>query len=298
MVDAGGGESTPVTTCLSETPMWDWTGEHLSFTWGDWRRQTDDLYYPDISQHIGYIDLKKALPADKPTVIVRQSSSEDQSMHWSPNGKWIVFHTHLDGDDIWLKPADGSKPGWPITVGGSETGWPRWSPDGKWIQYPSYRRQSDGSRKSDLFVIGIDQETGKVNSPATAIDLGTFEYDAQQGEWLGGSDDIVFESASGPGKKSLYKVPRIGGQPQLIHNFDSPQVFSGISASPDGQWITYVAPTPAGWIQVYRIAAKGGTATPITFDASHKTQPAYSPDGTRVAFTVFSYQVHFWAIDP
>jgi hypothetical protein len=36
----------------------------------------------------------------------------------------------------------------------------------------------------------------------------------------------------------------------------------------------------------------------ITFDRSHKTQPAWSPDGNTVAFTVWNYDIHFWLLRP
>ena len=41
-----------------------------------------------------------------------------------------------------------------------------------------------------------------------------------------------------------------------------------------------------------------GEASPavqLTQDPSHKTQPAFSPDGARVAFTVWSYEAAFWS---
>jgi WD40-like Beta Propeller Repeat len=297
MAPAEGGPTSPLTTFMSETPSWNWSSSRVSFTWGDWRRQADDLHYPDITQHIGYIDLNDSLPASEPSAIVRQSASEDQSMHWSPNGKWIVFHSHVNGDDVWLVPADGSAEARPITQNGAETGWPRWSPDGNWIQYPSYRRLPNGGRRSDLFVLGIDQNTGEVTREAAPINLEGFSFDAQQGEWLGGSDEIVFEASEGPNSKLLYRVPRSGGIPRLIHRFGSPQVFDGISASPDGRWVAFVAPDPAGWLQIHRVPAAGGLSQVVTTDASHKTQPTYSPDGAHLAFTVFSYKVHFWAVD-
>ena len=39
-------------------------------------------------------------------------------------------------------------------------------------------------------------------------------------------------------------------------------------------------------------------AEQVTSDPTHKTQPAWSPLGDRIAFTVFSYRAHFWRIHP
>jgi Tol biopolymer transport system component len=39
---------------------------------------------------------------------------------------------------------------------------------------------------------------------------------------------------------------------------------------------------------------KGGEAIQLTRDASNKTQPAWSPDGKTVAFTVWNYEAQFW----
>jgi hypothetical protein len=33
----------------------------------------------------------------------------------------------------------------------------------------------------------------------------------------------------------------------------------------------------------------------VTTDPSNKTQPAFSPNGSRIAFTVWSYDVTFWS---
>ena len=34
----------------------------------------------------------------------------------------------------------------------------------------------------------------------------------------------------------------------------------------------------------------------MTFDPTDKVHPAYSPDGERIAFTVFRYAAHFWRL--
>ena len=107
IVDAAGGVTRPLATFQSETPSWDPTGRWLGITYGTWRRLTDDAKYPDIAQDAGMIEVRADAPADKVAKIVHASPSEDQSLCWSPNGRWIAFHSHQDqSDDIWLRPAD------------------------------------------------------------------------------------------------------------------------------------------------------------------------------------------------
>ena len=127
----------------------------------------DDAKYPDIAQEIGVVDVTQSLPAVKPSEVLEDSDSEDQAMTWSPNGKWIAFHTHKEmSDDVWLRPADGSQPDKRITFlgRGAEVGWPRWSPDGRTILLNGARK-SDGA--SVLYAIGVNQDTGATTSGAT-----------------------------------------------------------------------------------------------------------------------------------
>ncbi|HJS73867.1 MAG TPA: hypothetical protein VJ921_06230, partial [Vicinamibacteria bacterium] len=97
MAPAEGGETEALTTFQSETPSWDATSGRVAFTFGNWRRVLDDLHYPDISQHVGFIRLDNLdghLPAEAPHGIVSASTSEDQGQAFSPDGKWIAFHSH------------------------------------------------------------------------------------------------------------------------------------------------------------------------------------------------------------
>src|SRR4029077_5271722 len=114
----------------------------------------------------GIISFDPESVAKKPARIFQESKSEDQGMVWSPNGKWVAFHSHRDKtDDISLQRADGSDAPRQITFGGVETGWPRWSPDGRWIAYSTF----PGSRKTTrarVHVLGIDQNTGKITQAA------------------------------------------------------------------------------------------------------------------------------------
>ena len=133
-------------------PRGDPTGRYIGLTYGNWRRVVDDVGYPDIGQDVGIIAVDWETTATEPARIVEASESEDQSMFWSPNGKWIAFHSHQQlSDDLWIQPADGSAPIRRIThLGrGAEAGWPRWSPDGRWIVFPALKLV-DGARRKVL----------------------------------------------------------------------------------------------------------------------------------------------------
>ncbi|WP_457654364.1 hypothetical protein [Rhodocaloribacter sp.] len=293
---AGGGPSTAVTTFQAETPSWSRDGSALAFTYGTWRHATDDFHYPDIAQNLGIVRMDGPLPADAPTTVVRASRSEDQSMDWSPNGKWIVLHSHADGlDDVWLMPADGSAPAHPLERGGIETGWPRWSPDGRWIVYPT-EVYEDGTHRTALFLLGIDQETGAVTEAAHEIPLGMSAEGTAVAVWAPDSERLVFEAETAPGQKALFIARREGGPPEPFHTFASDIKYSGVTVSPDFRWAAYVAPAPDGYLQVFRVPISGGEARQVTFDPTNKTHPAWSPKGDRIAFTVFRYLSHFWLL--
>jgi len=293
---ASGGGSRQLTTFQAETPSWHPTKPLLSFTYGTWRRVMDDAKYPDIAQEIGVIDLAGTLPAAKPSEVIAQSYSEDQAMAWSPNGKWIAFHTHREmSDDVWLRPADGKAADKRVTFlgRGAEVGWPRWSPDGKTVLL-------DGARKSDgrsvIYVIGVDQDTGEITSQLREVTAQGFEGELTHAEWLPGGTSVVALAREGPGRQAILTLPMAGGRPVVVHRWQSEHDFSGLGVSPDGRSVAFTAPASDGFFQIYRVPVGGGTPVLVTQDPSNKSQPSWSPDGSRLAFTVWSYEAAFWTI--
>jgi len=296
-VASNGGPTRQLTTFQSETPSYHPTLPLIAFTYGTWRRVLDDAKYPDIALEVGVTDLSK-IPAAEPGEVIAKSDSEDQAMAWSPNGKWIAFHSHREmSDDVWLRPADGSRPDKRITFlgRGAEVGWPRWSPDGRLVLF-------DGARKNDgrsvIYVIGVDQESGSITSEILEVRADGVEGDVTHAEWLGGNATVVGVAKEGPGRHAIFTLPVVGGKATIVHRYATEHDFSGLGASADGRWVAFAAPANDGFYQIFKKAIDGNApAVQLTNDPSNKTQPAFSPDGTRVAFTIWSYDAAFWSFN-
>lgn len=291
-----GGPATVVTTFQAETPSWDPTSRWIGLTYGTWRRVVDDAHYPDIAQDAGIVSADASNPGVPPR-IVQASPSEDQSLCWSPNGTWLAFHSHKDeSDDIWLRPAEKDGPVRRLSFlgRGAETGWPRWSPNGRSVLFSATDRRA---RRTALYVVGVDQDTGAVTSQAEEIPL-RIDADVTHAEWLPDSVHFVAVGKEAPGRQVIVTASRDGSEMKIVRRFESEHDEPGLGVSPDGLEVAFIGPAGDGFFQVFRLRLASGEPSQVTTDPSNKTQPAWSPDGRRLAFTVWSYDVQFFSFVP
>jgi Tol biopolymer transport system component len=148
------------------------------------------------------------------------------------------------------------------------------------------------------YTIGVDQDTGQVTSDLREVETPGFDGDIMHAEWLPDGRRIAAVARDGPGRHALIVVTLSGGRTEIVHRFESEHDFPGLSVSPDGGALAFVAPAADGFYQVFRVPVRGGLPEQISTDPAHKTQPAWSPDGRRLAFTVWSYTSTFWTFRP
>jgi Tol biopolymer transport system component len=296
-VAADGGAARPLTTFQSETPSWDPSSRWIGFTYGTWRRVVDDAHYPDIAQDVGIVPFDVERTASQPARVIHNSPSEDQGLCWSPNGRWIAFHSHKEqSDDIWLQPAEGGTATRVSFLGrGAETGWPRWSPDGGTVVFSA---TDPKTHRTNVYAFGVDQTSGDITRAPEIVPLRGFDAIASNAEWLPDGKRIAVLGRERPGQYVIVTAPASGGDAALVRRFASEHEFSGISVSPDGREIAFVAPAAGGFFQVFRTPIGGGEPRQVTNDASNKTQPAWSPDGRYIAFTVWTYDAQLWTLKP
>jgi Tol biopolymer transport system component len=196
--------------------------------------------------------------------------------------KKIVFMSAHDGNfEIYSVDADGTELA-RLTDNDSFDGHPAWSPDGQRIAFTSNRDAGgDPWSTSELYVMDVD---------GSNVERLTFSKSgAGRPTWSPDGTRIAYESLS-DGSVNLWEVAATGGTPQLL--FSSPGFDGQPAWSPDGtrlalvsDWLAYDAVT-----DVFLINTDGSGFTAVTdgniFDQVNFEDPAWSPDGRRIAMTV------------
>jgi len=148
---ANGGPAHEV-AAAGEVPEWGPGGRRIGFAFGAWRQADWGL---NLDAGAVMVDGEARPTSGREAVI--SGNHEDFPPVWSPDGRWIAFHSHraphpvayydADGsaDDIWIRCADDpSAPEIRLTDFGWEVGSPNWAPDGSFT--------APGTRESPISI--------------------------------------------------------------------------------------------------------------------------------------------------
>src|ERR1700746_3445494 len=197
-VAVSGGDSKDVIVG-AEVPMWSPDGKKISFTYGGWRLADWGL---DLDAGYALVDADANRISARFTIV--SGYHEDFPAAWSPDGKWIAFHSHRSKipvpdyqsaestDDIYLRLADDPQaPEIRLTDFGWETGPAFWSPDGRKLLFNSWvRGGTPGIDK--LWVLGIQPVTGEVLG-TTPLPLPAEIRSASWAAWSPDGKEIALE---------------------------------------------------------------------------------------------------------
>jgi tricorn protease len=163
--------------------------------------------------------------------LTNASSTREKNPAWSPDGKWIAFHSDRSGEEeLYLVDQLGANPPRQVTSGGQAfRNQPVWSPDSQWVIY------SDKFLRLNL----VNVETGAVSQ----VDQG--DYDDGWENW--GIQHYVWSPDS---KWIAYtKLEKSGNQSVFLYSLEQRSVhrvtdemgddFSP-SFSPDGKYLHFL----------------------------------------------------------
>jgi Tol biopolymer transport system component len=177
LVDAGGGEQTPLTAMRSRWPSWSESGK-IAFDNGGPTSGDIFVVNPDGS------GLEQ---------LTHSPAARNIRPDWSPNGQKIAFTSRRDGnDEIYVMNANGSEPT-RLTSNGSSDIAPAWSLDGKKIVF-----QSDRDGDTELYSMNADgsDQTRLTNYPGRD----------QDADWSPDGRTIVFEQDIEPISDGILQV--------------------------------------------------------------------------------------------
>lgn len=293
-------EGGPVKEVIAggELPMWNPTGSKIGYYFGGARLADLPLNFDDAVVSVDAEGNRTSEPA-----VIVSGYHEDFPPAWSPDGKWIAFHSHRSltpvpaytspgsTDDIYLRRADDlHAPEIRLTDFGWETGPAYWSPEGHKLLFLSYKRGGvPGINK--LFVTTVDTQNGaalKTEMLPLPEDIRSVNW----GAWSPDGKEIAIEDDRGEGKRTLWIVRADGSHPEKLLDYEG-TTYDGLDWTRDGKSIVYSG-LAANHLQLFSIPRSGGAPRQLTYDSGNLMHPRISPDGRRIACTRIVQSKQIW----
>jgi Tol biopolymer transport system component len=281
-----------------QIPMWSPDGKRIGYTFGGFRLADWGL---DLDDAVIGVD-ENADRAAPPAIIV-SGYHEDFPPAWSPDGRWIAFHSHRSktpvpeyasagsSDDIYLRRADDpNAPEMRLTDFGWETGPAYWSPDGQKLLFNSWVRGGEAGIDK-AWILTMDPETGRALR-AEMLPLSPQIRSTAGLAWSPDGKEIAIEDNRGGADRVLWVVHADGSHAEKIADYKG-STYDGLDWTMDGKSIIISALADDN-LQMFAVPRAGGTPKQLTHDTGNLMHPRVSPDGKWIAATRIVQSKQLW----
>jgi serine/threonine protein kinase/sugar lactone lactonase YvrE len=241
----------------------------------DWSSDGTWLVY--ASDESGNLDIWKKPVDGGESIQLTASPFNESHPAWSPDGKRIAFHSDREGGGVFLIPSEGGTP-WRVTSFGAH---PAWSPDNETLAFEWH---------GNIYL--VPYSGGDPRMIVSGTSTTTYAIWTPDGErlifWDRTKGDVYYYSVKEGIAESLKLVP-------------SGKEVSGLALSKEGRELVLSLGPFGGDKDLWRVEIDPktmktiGSLSHFSVTTTEDIQCAFSPDGSKFAFSVCQLERHLWA---
>jgi Tol biopolymer transport system component len=283
----GGAMHSVVSGKDAYAPTWSRDGKRIAFVTGDYR-----LVDWALPQDIGIVPVDQQARPTGPISMFIVGNHEDFPPDWSPDGRWIAWHSHRaphapayydapgTSDDIWIRKAeDLHAPEIRATQDVWETYGAVWSPDGRELLYTSWDRNGEPGIYQ-VRITTFDPAAGKVVGERR-FPMPKAVHSPEIAVWSPKGDEIAVTDAVDRTHRVLWIVSKDGVRLSKVASYTS-ETYGSVDWTPDGKALVFGG-LDGEKMQIFSVNREGGVPKRISDGRGNYMNPKVSPDGRWVA---------------